>query len=399
MLDNTTAPRSSVQQARKDVTSPKRKTRTIAVASGKGGAGKTSVAACLAWILAEQGRRVCLVDVDLGLSNVDVLLGITPGHTLEEVVIDNLPMEQAITRVRPGLDVISGGSGIAALTEMTKAKQIDFLKKIKSLDSYDFLLLDNAPGIHRQVVAFCLAAREQVIVVNPEPTSVTDGYALLKVLRQNGLRRPPYILLNKVKEGFDHATLIKRFAAVCKKHLGALILPLGAVPEDPVFHVASTRSVLPVAFRPQAPGSLALTRVANLIVKRMAPETLHSHFHGFWAASLFTMFQGLHLPADGASTASPKTSPPSAAPPASPEAETRPSVQDVVQRLDHVVAELADTVAKSIRHPQASPSEDASEAAHRLALTAERLQRLAEIWKKAAMSSLKASTANPDAKP
>ena len=92
MLDNTTVPRSSAQQTRKDVTS-KRKTRTIAVASGKGGAGKTSVAVCLAWILAEQGRKVCLVDVDLGLSNVDVLLGITPRHTLEEVIVDNLPME------------------------------------------------------------------------------------------------------------------------------------------------------------------------------------------------------------------------------------------------------------------------------------------------------------------
>ncbi|PTN37536.1 AAA family ATPase [Desulfonatronum sp. SC1] len=382
MLANKDFSRSPASQANEGAVAPKPKTRTIAIASGKGGAGKTSVAACLAWILAERGKRVCLVDVDLGLSNVDVLLGISPSHSLEDVIVNDLPIQQAITTVRPGLDVISGGSGITALTALTKAKRIEFLKKIRSLDSYDFLLLDNAPGVHRQVVAFCLAAREQIIVLNPEPTSVTDGYALLKVLRQNGLRRPPYILLNRVKQDFDQATLVKRFAAVCKKHLGALILPLGGIPEDPVFHAASTRSVLPVAFRPQAPSSLALARVANLIVKRMAPDTLHSHVHGFWAESLFTMFQGLHLPVE-----SPAAKPMPATPSEPSETQTRPAAREVLQRLEQVVTELADTMDKGTGQGQAVPSEDFSEIAKRLAFVANRLQHIAETWSRAGAST------------
>lgn len=116
---------------------PRKTTRIIAIASGKGGAGKTSVAACLAWILAEQGRSVCLVDVDLGLSNVDVLLGISPHYTLEDVILGDVAVEQAITTIRPGLDVIAGGSGAAALADLDHFQQTKFLSKIQSLDHYD----------------------------------------------------------------------------------------------------------------------------------------------------------------------------------------------------------------------------------------------------------------------
>lgn len=354
------------------------KTRTIAVASGKGGVGKTTLTACLAWILAEQGRKVCLVDVDVGLSNLDVLLGISPQHTLEDVILKGMPIEQAITNVRPGLDIISGGSGIAALADMNKTKRTGFLNKIKSLDNYDFLLLDNAPGIHRQVVAFCLAAKEQIIVVNPEPTSVTDGYALFKVLRQNGLRLPPYVLLNRVPQGFDHAMLLKRFGAVCKKHLDALILPLGAIPEDTLFRHVATRSVLPVAYRPKAPSSLALSRVASLIVKRMAPATLHSDVEGFWTASLFTMFQGLHLPEPGPVAARPKAHPPTL---------------EIVLRLERCLEDLGGEVNKAAGQDRRSIPEGASEMADRLARIGGRLLRIAETWKNSAHPATQSTTA------
>ncbi len=281
-----------------DTGSSRTKTRTIAIASGKGGAGKTSVAACLAWILAEQGRSVCLVDVDLGLCNVDVLLGLSAHYTLEDVVLGDIAVEQAITTVRPGLDVISGGSGAAALADLDPVRQKEFLNKIKRLENYDYLLLDNAPGIHRQVVAFCLAAREQIIVINPEPTSVTDGYALLKVLRNNGLHRPPFILLNRVPKFFDHATLMERFAGVCRKHLQAAILPLGTVPDDPVFRQAAAKSMLPVSLQPRSQGCMALSRIATLLGKRRNPEALYSNARAFWTESLATLFRGLDLPAE-----------------------------------------------------------------------------------------------------
>jgi MinD-like ATPase involved in chromosome partitioning or flagellar assembly len=339
------------------------RTRTIAVASGKGGAGKTSVAICLAWSLAESGRNVCLVDVDLGLSNVDVLLGLQPRYTLEDVILGDVPMDKAITRVRPGLDVISGGSGAAALADLDPTRRNQFLSRIKSLEHYDFLLLDNAPGIHRQVVAFCLAAREQIIVINPEPTSVTDGYALLKVLRQNGLRQPPYILVNRVQRGFDHATLTQRFAAVCKKHLQTVILPLGAVPNDPAFQQAATQSALPAALHPQSPGISAVTRIASLLTRRKESEGLYSNVEGFWTVSLNTLFQGLHLPGrvDSGSVK-----------------EKRGSIQDVLSRLDQALSDLENltrTPSGTINLPPMAETEAAS-----LARIGDRLRRVTETW-------------------
>ncbi|WP_052813254.1 AAA family ATPase [Desulfonatronum thioautotrophicum] len=343
------------------------RTRTIAIASGKGGAGKTSVAVCLAWSLAESGRNVCLVDVDLGLSNVDVLLGLTPRYTLEDVILGDVAMDQAITRVRPGLDVISGGSGAAALADLDPTRRNLFLSRIRSLEHYDFLLLDNAPGIHRQVVAFCLAAREQIIVINPEPTSVTDGYALLKVLHQNGLRQPPYLLVNRVADGFDHATLARRFAAVCKKHLRAVVLPLGAVPNDPAFQQAATQSTLTTTLHSPAPGINAVNRIASLLTRRKESEALYSHVEGFWTVSLNTLFQGLHLPGQ----AVPK-----------PAAQKKTAIKDVLTRLDAVLKDLENLRSRSSGET-AIPSETAH-AADRLAEIGNRLHRLAATWKSGA---------------
>ncbi|WP_052812941.1 AAA family ATPase [Desulfonatronum thioautotrophicum] len=269
--------------------------RTIAVASGKGGAGKTSVALSLAWLLAEIGQRVCLVDVDMGLANVDVLLGITPKHTLDELFTSDLPAQAALCPVRPGLDILSGGSGTAILADLTPRQRESFLQKIRKLTNYDILLLDNSPGIHRQVVSFCLAAREQILVINPEPSSLVDGYALLKVLRQNGLHRPPYLLLNRVAPRFKAATLMERFGGVCAKHLRMPVLALGVIPDDPGFQAAAARQMLPMALSSPAPARDALARAARLLAGRTSLSVLYSEPEEFWGASLTNMFQNMHL--------------------------------------------------------------------------------------------------------
>lgn len=277
------------------MSAPKPTTRIISIASGKGGAGKTTLAANLGWALASRSKKVCLIDADLGLSNVDVLLGLRPEAALEEVILGDHPLSSAITSVRPGLDVISGGSGVSALADLSPAKRKAFLEKLSTLDRYDFVLLDNSPGINSQVISFCLSAREIVVVINPEPSSVTDGYALLKVLKQNGLHQTPAILFNRVPAKLDSEKLMSRFAGTCNKYLGIKLAYLGAIPDDASFKEASARLKTLVEHDSASSGAKAVYRTAHSLISRSSPAFINMESIDFWEKSLAGLIQSKTL--------------------------------------------------------------------------------------------------------
>lgn len=212
------------------------------------------------------------------------------------------------------------------------------------------------------MIAFCLAAKEQIIVINPEPTSVTDGYALLKVLSNNGLRKPPFILLNRVPQQFDHVTLMERFAGVCKKHLQTAILPLGSIPDDPMFRRAAAKSVLPMILAPQAQGCLALSRIAVRLGKRKMSEALRSNPREFWEESLAAMFRGLDLPVRQHGQ---------------PDGGNRDGVKELAKRLGRVEKELELIVEHGKKIALSSPAEH-ERLARCLAQAGSRLMALAE---------------------
>lgn len=266
-------------------------TRIISIASGKGGAGKTTLAANLAWSLAAEDKKVCLIDVDLGLSNIDVILGLKPKATLEEVILGDHPLSSAVSIVRPGLDVISGGSGVSALADLAPARRRAFLERISTLDHYDYVLLDNSPGINSQVISFCLAAREIIVIINPEPSSVTDGYALLKVLKQKGLHQTPAILFNRVPARLDSLKLMSRFAATCTRYLGIKLAYLGAIPDDPSFKEASSRLKTLVEHDPASPGAMAVSGAARSLISRSSKAVISMEPIDFWEKSLASLIQ------------------------------------------------------------------------------------------------------------
>src|SRR5262245_43186303 len=160
--------------------------QTIAVTGGKGGVGKTSVAVNLATAMAQAGRRVMLLDGDLGLANVDVFLGLTPRHTMAHVLSGERTLEEIILESPQGLQVVPGASGVAELANLSAAEHLSLVQAFSSLATrLDVLVVDTSAGIAHSVVQFTQAAQHVLLVVCDEPASLTDAYALMKVLSRN----------------------------------------------------------------------------------------------------------------------------------------------------------------------------------------------------------------------
>jgi len=239
--------------------------RVLAVASGKGGTGKTSISVNLSLGLARLGRRVCLLDADLGLSNVDVLLGISPELTLEHVLFEGVPMERALVQAAPGFDVVPGGSGVSRLADLPRELRSAMATQFAKLSGYDYLVVDSSPGISSQVVSLCLACPELLVVINPDPASITDAYALVKVLAENGMRRSPYLLVNKASSGDSARDIFARVRGAMLKYLKLDARYLGHIPQDPHVSAAAARQRPLLELFPASGAGRALLRLAKAL--------------------------------------------------------------------------------------------------------------------------------------
>lgn len=247
-----------------------RHTRILALASGKGGTGKTTVAVNLALALNRAGYTVCLLDADFGLSNAEVHLGLpAPLYTLENVLFDAMPLEECLVPVRPGFDLLSGSSGVARMAELDVPARKRLITEFTALSGYDFLILDNSPGISAQVVSLCLATREIILVVNPEASALVDAYALIKVLRENGLWWPPLVLVNRSESGAQARQIFTRFQETVEQFLGLKPLFLGSVPLDHAARKMSAQGKPFVTLRDDLPASQAVMSIAKILTERL----------------------------------------------------------------------------------------------------------------------------------
>ncbi|WP_027368709.1 MinD/ParA family protein [Desulfocurvibacter africanus] len=266
--------------------------RIVSVASGKGGVGKTSVAVNLAWALARAGRKVCLLDADLGLSNVDIYLGIRPEKTLEDVLFAGLPMEQALVPAGRNVDVISGSSGVTRMAELDRERRSLLTREFSKLNSYDYLIIDNSPGIAAQVMSICLSSDDIVMVVNPEAASVTDAYAFIKVLKENGLWRQPLVLLNRCRDRHHARTVFERFNETTRRYLSVTCRPLGAVPLDGNLPRSAALRQPVLETSPNSPASLAFLNAARILDADFEEGgAIRSGVRDFWDQSVIHLQQ------------------------------------------------------------------------------------------------------------
>jgi flagellar biosynthesis protein FlhG len=243
---------------------PARRVQVIAVSGGKGGTGKTTVAVNLATALSDAGRRVLLLDGDLGLANVDVLLGLTPIGTLEQVLQGERQLEEIILRSSDGVSVIPATSGVARMAQLPPQELATIVRAFSALPGdFDTLLVDTAPGIGESVLAFCQAAQHQLLVIRNEPASLTDAYALIKTLSQERRVRRFRVLVNMTRAGSEPQNLFRRLQRVTDRFLDVALEYAGNIPDDDgvARAVRAQRSVL--AAYPGGPAARAYRQLAS----------------------------------------------------------------------------------------------------------------------------------------
>lgn len=214
-------------------TSPGPRCRTIAITSGKGGVGKTNIAVNLGLAMAEAGARVMLVDADFGLSNVDVILGISPRRDLRHVLDGTCDMEDIVCDAPLGLSVIPGASGIADLANMPAEQRDRLMLQIARISSQtDIMLVDTAPGISDSVVDLAGGADEALVVTTPEPTSLTDSYAFVKVALARYPEARLSLIVNMATDRKQAEDVASGFGKVVRRFLGRDIRTSGFVCAD-----------------------------------------------------------------------------------------------------------------------------------------------------------------------
>jgi flagellar biosynthesis protein FlhG len=256
--------------------------RVIAVASGKGGVGKTSVCVNLAAALVNAGQRTLLLDTDLGLANVDVMLGLSPRFTLADVFAGRCELRDTLLEGPNGLMVVPAASGKRHMTELGPQQHVGLVHAFSELDlPIDTMVVDNAAGIADGVLTFCQAAQDVVVVVCDEPASVTDAYALIKVLsRERGVSRVQ-VLANQVQHAKEGRQLFDKLERVSARFLDVTLNYLGAIPRDEWLRRAIQRQEAVVDAFPSAPSAVAFRDIARRSRQWQSPPGPRGHVEFF----------------------------------------------------------------------------------------------------------------------
>ena len=251
--------------------------RVIAVTSGKGGVGKTNVVGNLAIVLAQLGNRILILDADLGLANLDIIFGVHPEFNIGHVLSGEKDLTQVMVEGRPGIRIIPAGSGFVNLTQLTDGHKLSLLSEFEVLeDDFDYFLIDTGAGISTNVTYFNLAADECIIVVTPEPTSVTDAYAMIKVMSTQYGEKHFKLLMNMVKDEKEAKNVFLNLGNAADRFLSGVVLEYcGYIPRDEKVSASVMQQKPFVELFPDAPASQGIFRAARRLSE--APQRMDAN--------------------------------------------------------------------------------------------------------------------------
>jgi flagellar biosynthesis protein FlhG len=257
--------------------------RIIAVTSGKGGVGKTNLSANLAVLAARAGKRVLILDADLGLANVDIIFGVKPMRHIGDLLHAGVSASDVLIEAAPNIHILPAGSGVQRLTELDRKDKLRLLAALDALeDRFDLVIVDSGAGIGDNVLFFVGAAQEVVLVLSPEPTSLVDAYAVVKVLSQQAGIRNFAVVINPVVDEMPARDMFQKLSTVTGRFLTAKLRHLGYVPRDENVHRAVMAQRPVVDLFPMAPASRAIVNVAQRLFSEPAPQILEGGMKVMW---------------------------------------------------------------------------------------------------------------------
>lgn len=211
----------------------KNTSRVITVTSGKGGVGKTNITVNLGICFAKMGYRVVIIDADLGLANVDVVMGKMSKYNLADVINSNRDIVEILEEGPEGVKFVSGGSGVTQLLKLNSTQMVDLMMKLGALDEEaDIILIDTGAGLSDTVLSFVHAAKEVILVTTPEPTSITDAYALIKTITTKDKNKVIKVIVNRAENPAEAFNILDKLNIVCEKFIGIKLQKLGFVLND-----------------------------------------------------------------------------------------------------------------------------------------------------------------------
>lgn len=247
----------------------KNKTRIIAITSGKGGVGKTNIAVNMAIAYAQLGKKVILIDGDLGMANVNVLLNIVPKFNLMHVISNKKTMKEIILDTEFGIKFIAGANGFSKIANLSVEELERFAKQFATLGNADIIIIDTGAGIANNVLQFVAAADEVYVVTTPEPTAITDAYGIIKIITTEITDRPVNLklLVNRVHSADEGKRISERIITIVGQFLGYKVDYIGFVYEDPIVQASVIRQKPFIIVNPTAKPVVCLKHIVGRIEK------------------------------------------------------------------------------------------------------------------------------------
>lgn len=260
-----------------------RQASIVAISSGKGGVGKTHITTNLAIALAEAGFRVCVFDADVGLANINILIGVQPRHTVEDILLDEAGVDEVLIEGPAGIKILPAASGIEKLGNAPQAERSHVVGALHQLEKqFDYLLIDTSAGISNSVLDFVQSSDETTIIITPEPTSMTDAFTLIKTLKRRGYPGGISVIVNMAPPGDDGQRLFNRLDTACAKYLNLHLDYLGNIPLDRAVTSAVVQQTPLLLLKPDSPASRSIRTIADRFAKSIQPTDGQGGFAAYW---------------------------------------------------------------------------------------------------------------------